>query len=273
MSPSKGTDSMRMWGTLLRSYRLAAGVTQGELAALANYTQPVVAYVEAGERMPSPWLIATADKLVNADGRLLETAEHLSRELPAIGPDDTVEEERRALTLWAYDPLVLHPLLRTEAYTRALLRTRRPPLSNARIHAEVDAERERQARMAADATGVYSFVIEEWVLRRPTGGPATMRAQLAHLADLSELPHVTVQVIPTACGTHAGLTGTTTTLLETPEHAWIAHLPLHHTHHLIHDPTHISALHARHTQLRAQALPQADTAALLRQLADELPAG
>src|SRR5258707_5939 len=50
-------------------------------------------------------------------------------------------------------------------------------------------------------------VLDEAVLRRPIGGPATMRAQLKHLIEMSQRPNVTVQVIPFKAGGHAAAGG------------------------------------------------------------------
>ncbi|GAA2409174.1 helix-turn-helix transcriptional regulator [Actinomadura vinacea] len=48
-------------------------------------------------------------------------------------------------------------------------------------------------------------IIDESVLRRPIGGRATLFRQLQHLIDMSELPNVTVQVLPfRAAGPAAG---------------------------------------------------------------------
>ena len=54
--------------------------------------------------------------------------------------------------------------------------------------------------------------MDEAVLRRPVGGPAVMRAQLRHLIEVAELPHVTLQVVPFASGGHAGASGSFTVL-------------------------------------------------------------
>jgi hypothetical protein len=55
-------------------------------------------------------------------------------------------------------------------------------------------------------------VIDEAALRRPVGGVAELRRQLRHLLRISELPHVTVQVMPFAAGGHAALGGPVTVL-------------------------------------------------------------
>ena len=44
-------------------------------------------------------------------------------------------------------------------------------------------------------------------LRRPLGGGAVMRRQLQHLLEMTELPHVTLQVVPFKRGGHAAAGG------------------------------------------------------------------
>jgi hypothetical protein len=50
-------------------------------------------------------------------------------------------------------------------------------------------------------------VIDEAVLRRQVGGPDVMRRQLLRLIEASELPNVTIQVLPFAIGAHPGVAG------------------------------------------------------------------
>ena len=56
-------------------------------------------------------------------------------------------------------------------------------------------------------------ILDEGTIRRPVGGRAAMRRQLAHLAEVaSGLRNVTVQVAPFAAGGHAGSGGSFTML-------------------------------------------------------------
>ncbi len=50
-------------------------------------------------------------------------------------------------------------------------------------------------------------MIDEAALRRLVGGKNLMREQLEHLVELSQLPHVTVQVLPFEMGAHPGING------------------------------------------------------------------
>jgi len=59
-------------------------------------------------------------------------------------------------------------------------------------------------------------VLDEAVLRRPPGGPELMRAQLEHLLLMTELPNVTLQIVPFDAGPHAAAGGPFT-ILRFPE--------------------------------------------------------
>ena len=51
------------------------------------------------------------------------------------------------------------------------------------------------------------MVLDEASLRRVVGSRQVMREQLEHVMELSQLPHVTVQVLPFEVGAHAGING------------------------------------------------------------------
>jgi len=55
-------------------------------------------------------------------------------------------------------------------------------------------------------------VLDEGALRRPFGGRAVMRGQLNRLIEVSELRHVTIQVVPFSRGGHAAAGGSFTVL-------------------------------------------------------------
>lgn len=112
------------------------------------------------------------------------------------------EETARRIEL--YRPDLLHGLVQTEAYARAVIETN----SALRPH---DVERLVQARMARQArlTGPnppdYTLVIRQSVLRAPVGSEDTRAEQVAHLKRLAGLPHVTIRIIPDSVGLTSAL--------------------------------------------------------------------
>jgi transcriptional regulator with XRE-family HTH domain len=117
--------------------------------------------------------------------------------------------ESVATALQAYDTHLVHGLLQTPDYARALLRAVRPELLPHEIDRLVGLRMRRQeilTRTDPLAPTLWS-VMDEAVLRRQIGGPETMHAQLLQLIERSALPNVTLLVMPDALGAHAGLTG------------------------------------------------------------------
>jgi hypothetical protein len=98
-------------------------------------------------------------------------------------------------------------LFQTEDYARTVYRAVMIKASNDQIEKEVTVRMARQERLAgADAPQIWS-VVNEAVVRRVVGGPAIMRPQLVKLAQVSEQPNVTLQVLPFSAGAHAGMDG------------------------------------------------------------------
>jgi hypothetical protein len=50
-------------------------------------------------------------------------------------------------------------------------------------------------------------IVDEGVLRRALGGREVMRAQLARLVEVADMPHITLQVMPFGRGGHAAAGG------------------------------------------------------------------
>lgn len=59
-------------------------------------------------------------------------------------------------------------------------------------------------RTSADQPALQ-VALNESVLRRPVGGAEVMAAQLDRLAETSELPNVSLRVVPFAAGFHPGI--------------------------------------------------------------------
>jgi transcriptional regulator with XRE-family HTH domain len=117
--------------------------------------------------------------------------------------------ESIATALQAYDTHLVHGLLQTPDYARALLRAVRPELLPHEIDPLVELRMRRQeilTRADPPPPTLWS-VMDEAVLRRQIGGRETMHAQLLRLIERSELPNVTLLVLPDDLGAHAGLTG------------------------------------------------------------------
>ncbi|WP_420718530.1 DUF5753 domain-containing protein [Streptomyces sp. NRRL S-813] len=93
---------------------------------------------------------------------------------------------------------VLHipALLQTTDHARALFRGVFPPLQQYEIEHRLTHRIKRQGILHRERPTPYTATIHEAALRMGFGGREVAVAQLKHLIDMSELPHVTVRVVP-----------------------------------------------------------------------------
>lgn len=96
----------------------------------------------------------------------------------------------------AYSCWTIPGLIQTEDYTRTVQRAyqQRRGLRDD-VEAAVTARVRRQGVLRRGGH-TAAFLIEESVLRNGFGGPLVMRAQLAHLAEITAWPSVSLGIIP-----------------------------------------------------------------------------
>ncbi len=103
-----------------------------------------------------------------------------------------------------FQPSIVPGLFQTENYARTVLTTGRVVKD---IELTIRRRMERQKVLTRTDPPLLWVLLDEGVLDRPVGGPEVMREQLARLLEVSELPHVSVRVIPRKVGFHVGLEG------------------------------------------------------------------
>ncbi|SCE42485.1 helix-turn-helix transcriptional regulator [Streptomyces sp. DvalAA-19] len=106
---------------------------------------------------------------------------------------------RRTLRFRAYSSWLMPGMIQTQPYTTAALRAiqKRRGLVVDDVAEAVTARMERQ-RVLYEGRRRFAFLIEESVLRNGIGGAQVMAGQLAHLASIASLPHVSMGVVPMA---------------------------------------------------------------------------
>ncbi|MCZ4119089.1 helix-turn-helix domain-containing protein [Streptomyces sp. H39-S7] len=118
-----------------------------------------------------------------------------------------VSLEGEASIIRAYEPHYVPGLLQTEEYARAVLWAGLPHASVEEIDRLVALRLERQALLTRDKAPLLWVVMDETVLRRPIGGVDVMRAQIAHLAEVTAMPNVRLQIMPFTAGPHPAMYG------------------------------------------------------------------
>ena len=115
--------------------------------------------------------------------------------------------EAEAASLRVYEAQVVHGLLQTEDYARAVMSTVRRRQTPDEIDRLVKLRMQRQeVLMRADPLELW-IILDEAVLRRMVGPSHVMRQQLEHLYETSQWPNVTLQVLTFGSGLHPGMGG------------------------------------------------------------------
>ncbi|MEU2967624.1 helix-turn-helix transcriptional regulator [Streptomyces ardesiacus] len=115
-----------------------------------------------------------------------------------------VSLETGAGTLRTYEPHYVTGLLQTPAYARAVLGGGFPNGSDDELERRVSLRLRRQSLLERENAPTLWVVMEEAVLHRAVGGPEVMREQIDRLLEVSELEHVSIDILPFAVGAHVG---------------------------------------------------------------------
>ncbi|MFI6686185.1 helix-turn-helix domain-containing protein [Streptomyces sp. NPDC050485] len=260
------SDSLRTFGAVLQALREHAGLSREDFAPLVGYSKHTVASVELGRRMPDPEFIERAEPALGNTGALRKSAPHLNRQ-PGLASwfRKWARLEQQAISLYTYESRLVPGLLQTEAYARTLFGQRLPPLADQQLEAQVAARLERQQLLIDRPNTSYSFIIDEYVFARLTGGPEVTRELIDHVLVCVAPRNVDLQIMPMNTGVHAGLDGPIR-LLETPSNRWFGYCEGQESGQFIFDPKVISTLHMRYAKLRSQAINAQESVSLLERL-------
>ncbi|MGW6415427.1 helix-turn-helix domain-containing protein [Streptomyces sp. NPDC055055] len=265
-SEPETSDSLKAFGEVVKAFRKRAGLTQETFAPLVGYSVPTVASIEQGRRLPSSDFVDRAEDVLDAFGVIRAAAKHLARK-PGLAKwfRQWARLELQAATLYTYENRLVPGLLQTPKYAETLFHEQIPALGDDEIEANLAARVERMRLLTDRPHTIYSFIIEEHVLRRQTGGAEVIRDQVAHLLDICARRNIDLQIMPQSRGHHAGLSGPLC-LLETPDNKWYAYCEGQENGLLISDLKVVSILQKRYARMRAQALSFEESVGLLREM-------
>ncbi|QHY98999.1 Helix-turn-helix protein [Streptomyces sp. S4.7] len=260
------SDSLKAFGAVVKAFRKRARLTQEEFAPRVRYSVPTVASIEQGRRFPTLEFVERAEEVLDAFGALRGAARHLARQ-PGLARwfRQWAKLEAEALSLYTYECRLIPGLLQTEAYARKLFVNQLPPLGDDQIETQMAARTERQRLLRERPNTSYSFILEEHLFLRNTGGDDVTRELIDHILTLGERRNIEIQLMPQVKEDHAGLHGPMR-LLETPDNRWLAYCEGQESGQLITDPKVVSTLQMRYARMRSQALPLEDSLSLLRQM-------
>jgi transcriptional regulator with XRE-family HTH domain len=204
----------------LKELRIAAGFASMDSAAAATgLSRATISRIESAKQVILPRTIRLLGPIYGVGSPALDHLLRLAEEsTPHHDVDDVgvpewyqryLGEESDAIGLSTYQAECVPSLLRTADYDRAVRSAGSPGLSAEELDLAVAAVVRRQDRLAGMT---FHAVLNEAVLHRQVGGPAVLAAQLDHLLAATDLPNVTIQVLPFTSGAHPAMAGAFTML-------------------------------------------------------------
>ncbi|MFF4740958.1 Scr1 family TA system antitoxin-like transcriptional regulator [Streptomyces sp. NPDC001262] len=256
------------FGTEVREWRTARGMSQRELGELAQYGQQYVAKVEAGERLASLEFAQACDVVFGTPGTFVRLRKRAAKNggYPTWF-EPYVMLEQRATTVFDYSSNLIMGVLQTEEYAHAVFRKAHP-----RDTLEETAERvARRLKRRQVIEGVNPpllwVVLDESCLRRVVGGPAVMGRQLGHLLEQGESPHITLQVLPYVSGAPAASLAFDILRFDGEADVLYVENPIHGQ--VIDSPATVAEALVMYDRLRADALSPEESLALIRRVMEE----
>ncbi|WP_017239436.1 helix-turn-helix domain-containing protein [Streptomyces sp. SS] len=265
----------RALGKIIKVLRRNAGLSQAELAEITHCSEDLVSSIERNVRTPQPDFLRRADAALNAGGVLTAAVDDVREALARARvrhPDwfrSFANAEAEAVALHYYEVQAVPGLLQTAAYARAVMRHRRPVWDERTIERWVADRLARQSLFDKWPPTTISFVLEEAILRRPTGGRNVLREQLRRILDIASRRTVHLQIMPLNLEEHPSLDGAFT-LLTPPGKREVAYTEIYGHARLITAPEEVSLYSDRYGIIRAQALTPRESLELIEKMLGEL---
>jgi transcriptional regulator with XRE-family HTH domain len=223
------TVPRRQLGRHLRDLRNRARLTVRAAAKTLEWSEAKMWRIETGQTPMRTHDVELMCKIYGAPLELVGALRALAKETKAEGwwhaysdilPDYLdlyVGLEEAASVISEYQTDLIPGLLQTEDYARTLVRKGNPGMSDALIERRVSLRMARQGLLTRFMSPPqYEVVLSETTLVRPVGGGALMAAQLRRLAEASDLPNVSLRILPFRAGYHRGLDTPAFVLLRFP---------------------------------------------------------
>ena len=274
------TVRRRRLASELRRLREASQLTIDEVGEKLECSASKISRIETGHVGVTPRDVRDMLELYAIDEDQREALVQLAREARKKGWWHAYNEvftgsfvglESDASSLHTFQALLVPGLLQTDDYMRAVIKAIRPDNREEEVSKRVAGRLTRQKLLTDTNPPEYWAILDEAVLRRTVGGPEIMRAQLHKLIEVSDLPHVTLQVVPFGAGAHAGMENPFL-ILGYPEPADpdVVYVENTTTGSYLEEPSDVYRYTLMFDHLRASALNPADTLLMVKQAADGL---
>jgi len=195
------TDPAALLGKHLRRVRIAAGYKiQDPFAAAAHISQDQISRAETGNQPPTDELFDVWMKLCGVTDPELEWFKDTlklarnSKGLVVEGFEPWLNIERSSSFIRAWNPLLVPGLLQVGEYALPLFYAMGKNRDKAAELLGIRLSRQDIITGSDPSTGV--FLIDESVLYRLVESPVVMVKQMDRILALSDLPNVTIQIVP-----------------------------------------------------------------------------
>jgi transcriptional regulator with XRE-family HTH domain len=259
-TPNRVKPEFLSFGAEVKRLRVAAGLTQQQLADLLNVTRSYITQIESGRTRCRADFAARLDRGLKSGSALVDAWDEL---LDSIKSDKYPEffanfpkAEQLAIMLRAFEERIVYGLFQKESYARALLGDGKA----------LENRMRRQEILYRDHPPLVSVVMDETVLYREVGGKATMKEQLEHLIELSHRERVSLQIAPICYIRNVWTPFVIATL---SDHCQVVYTDNAYGGETTTDPNHIALVSETFVMLQAEALNVRDTRALIRKAIDE----
>jgi transcriptional regulator with XRE-family HTH domain len=274
------TIAKRRLARRLAELRVASGYTANHVCDILNWGRGKVGRFEANQwKRPEMSDIRDLLRIYNADTTVQDELEDLAirararpwwREYPEIFGNEFPGFENDASHIRVFMPLILPGLLQTAAYVEAGLRT--GPRSPAWRQKALETRLRRQeilSRTGPTAPKVVAVITEASLLFR-WGTRADQYEQIAHLAEVSGRPNVELRIQRFADGPYPGMLSMINILSFPDGEPSLVFMETDYAIEEVSSADSVSAYEEAFSRARDGALEPTDTAAFLRQLAEQL---
>lgn len=193
----------------LREARETAGISMEQGAAALGWSRTKLLRFETAKTRPQPGDVAEMFGLYGGDEAMRLALMEVARKVRTRGwwsaysdvlAPSFVELEDEAASIRTLNAQVIHGLLQTPGYARAVMQALHG--DPAEVERRLQAREHRKAVLARADAPTLTILLDEAVLRRPVGGPEVMRGQLRALLEAGDRRNVSVRVVPTMLGAY-----------------------------------------------------------------------
>jgi transcriptional regulator with XRE-family HTH domain len=224
------TVPRRTLGRGLRDAREAKGILAKQAAEELDFSTQKLWRIESGQVPVTVSDVKAMCFLYGLDAKAAEAFVALSKETKSKGwwvpYGDTLPRwfepyvgmEQSASRIRTYEWTLIPGLVQTREYMSYLFRTPGPDLADDDLEKRISLRLQRQALFtrAFPAPPTVEFLIGEAAVRVEPRESGVMRAQLWHLLKATELPQVSVRVLPISAGPHEASVAGAFSLLDFP---------------------------------------------------------